>query len=402
MVGDVIISSGIIAYLGVFIQEYRQECISNWAKYLMEFNIPSTDNVNLQNVLGNPVKIRKWQIDQLPQDAFSTDNAIILEYSERWGLMIDPQMQANIWLKQTHKEDKLIVIKPTMDPKKMSSQLEASISVGNPVIFEDATETFDPMLDPLLAKQIEKKGSEMSIKFGEQLINFSPDFKFYITTKMSSPHYSPEVCVKVTMLNFMVTKDGLLDQMLNMIIKIENEKKYEQRNQLIEQKAANEKKVAESQDKILDLIANSKDDILEDKELKTTLDESKIQSDMIAQQLKEGEILMAGINKLRDGFIPVATRASNLFIDVLIKLIIVDPMYQYSLEFYRGIFETTLLSINQLEEKISTPSERRKWFIEKFTYNLYKNVCRSLFEKDKLLFSFQICLSVKMEVAVTN
>lgn len=45
----------------------------------------------------------------------------------------------------------------------------------------------------------------MYMKFGDQMINFNPDFKFYITTKMSRPHYSPEICVKVTMLNFMVT-----------------------------------------------------------------------------------------------------------------------------------------------------------------------------------------------------
>lgn len=97
------------------------------------------------------------------------------------------------------------VIKPTNDPNTISRTLESSITIGVPVILEDANETFDPLLDPLLSKQIEKKGSEMYMKFGDQMINFNPDFKFYITTKMSRPHYSPEICVKVTMLNFMVT-----------------------------------------------------------------------------------------------------------------------------------------------------------------------------------------------------
>jgi dynein heavy chain len=65
------------------------------------------------------------------------------------------------------------------------------------------------MLDPLLGKQIEKKNSMLFIRVGENPIEYSPDFKFYITTKLSKPHYSPEVCVKVTMLNFMVTEKGL-------------------------------------------------------------------------------------------------------------------------------------------------------------------------------------------------
>ena len=106
----------------------------------------------------------------------------------------------------------------------MSRRLESCINLGNPVIFEDATESFDPMLDPILAKQIEKKSSEILIKFGDKMITYSKDFKFFITTKMPAPHYSPEVCVKLTMLNFTVTQEGLQDQMLNEIIRITKEK----------------------------------------------------------------------------------------------------------------------------------------------------------------------------------
>jgi len=185
-------------------------------------------------------------------------------------------MQANIWLKARHKEDQVKVIKPTNDPNVISRTLENCITLGTPVIFEDANETFDPLLDPLLAKQIEKKGNEMYIKFGDQGISFNPDFKFYITTKMSRPHYSPEICVKVTMLNFMVTQEGLLDQMLSIIVRIEEPQKYEKRNSCIQNKAENQKKQADLQDKILNMVANSQDDILEDRELKTTLDESKV------------------------------------------------------------------------------------------------------------------------------
>jgi len=133
----------------------------------------------------------------------------------------------------------------------MARTLENAITFGTPVIFEDATENFDPMLDPLLAKQIEKKGSEMYIKFGENGIPFSPDFKFYITTKMSRPHYSPEICVKVTMLNFMVTEIGLQDQMLDIIVAIEEQSKHEKRIHCIKTKADNQKKLAELQDRIL-------------------------------------------------------------------------------------------------------------------------------------------------------
>ena len=65
------------------------------------------------------------------------------------------------------------------------------------------------------------------MKFGEKMIDYSPDFKFFMTTKLGRPHYSPEICVKVTMLNFQVTLEGLEDQMLNIVVKIEEPIKEE-------------------------------------------------------------------------------------------------------------------------------------------------------------------------------
>jgi len=49
------------------------------------------------------------------------------------------------------------------------------------------------------------------IKIGDQMREYNRNFKFFVTTKLSRPHYAPEVCVKVTMLNFMVTEEGLMD-----------------------------------------------------------------------------------------------------------------------------------------------------------------------------------------------
>ena len=77
-------------------------------------------------------------------------------------------------------------------------------------------------------------------------------------------------------------------------------------------------------------------------------------------------------------------------------LINVDPMYQYSLEFFRNIYEPSVKSVEGIYEK-NQKTERRNYFISEFLWRLYKNVSRSLFEKDKLLFSFLICLKIMDE-----
>ncbi len=63
--------------------------------------------------------------------------------------------------------------------------------------------------------------------------------------------------------------------MLSIVVKHEEPQRFEKRNQCIVQKADNERKVSELQDKILNQIAGSSENILEDDELVITLDESK-------------------------------------------------------------------------------------------------------------------------------
>lgn len=89
--------------------------------------------------------------------------------------------------------------------------LESSISLGNPVMIENVGEDMDPAIEPLLQKQIVKKGNNMTLKLGDAIIEYSKDFKFYLTTKLRNPHYLPEVSTKVTLINFMITFEGLSD-----------------------------------------------------------------------------------------------------------------------------------------------------------------------------------------------
>lgn len=56
------------------------------------------------------------------------------------------------------------------------------------------------------------------LRLGESVIEYSDDFRFYITTKLRNPHYLPELSTKVTLLNFMITPEGLEDQLLGIVV----------------------------------------------------------------------------------------------------------------------------------------------------------------------------------------
>lgn len=113
--------------------------------------------------------------------------------------------------------------------------LENCIQFGTPVLLENIGEELDPILEPLLLKQTFKQGGSVCIKLGDSTIEYSKDFRFYITTKLRNPHYLPETAVKVTLLNFMITMEGLQDQLLGIVVARERPELEEEKNQLIVQ-----------------------------------------------------------------------------------------------------------------------------------------------------------------------
>ena len=74
-----------------------------------------SSDFSLRKILGDAIKIREWNLNGLPLDEYSTENALILFTSRRWPLMIDPQGQANRWLKKLEADRKLSVIKLSDD-----------------------------------------------------------------------------------------------------------------------------------------------------------------------------------------------------------------------------------------------------------------------------------------------
>merc|ERR1719158_1794357 len=109
------------------------------------------------------------------------------------------------------------------------------------------------------------------IRLGDSTIEYHDNFKLFITTKMPNPHYSPEVCVQVTLLNFMVTPEGLEDQMLGVLVAKEEPEVEKKRVNLVIESAASKAQLKEIEDKILELLSESSGNILDDEDLVNAL-----------------------------------------------------------------------------------------------------------------------------------
>lgn len=109
--------------------------------------------------------------------------------------MIDPQAQANRWIRNLEKKHKLGIIKLT-DPGYLRV-VEHAIQMGVPILLDNVGEDIDPALEPVLLKQTFKQGGIVCIKIGESVVEYNKNFRFYIITRLRNPHYLPETAVKV-------------------------------------------------------------------------------------------------------------------------------------------------------------------------------------------------------------
>lgn len=169
LTGDVLLSSAVIAYLGAFTLSFRNSILTEWNAKCIEKKIPTSTTFSLANTLGDPILLRSWSFAGLPNDTFSKDNGIIATVARRWPLFIDPQGQANKWIKNMEKPNKLVIIK--LSDSDYVRQLENAIQFGTPVLLENIGEEVDSVLEPLLTKQIFKQGGVMCIKLEKPLLN---------------------------------------------------------------------------------------------------------------------------------------------------------------------------------------------------------------------------------------
>ncbi|KAA6419077.1 MAG: flagellar outer dynein arm heavy chain beta [Trebouxia sp. A1-2] len=403
LVGDVLLAAAFVSYAGPFNMEFRKRLVTEkWLPDITERQIPLTSGFMPLDMLADESAKAKWANEGLMTDPLSVENGAIMSNASRWSLMIDPQLQGIKWIMNRELPNGLKIIQQSQ--AKYIDTVISCIETGTPLLMENLPEDIDAVLDPVIGKQTIKRGRNLILKIGDNEVEYDQNFRLYLQTKLANPHYKPEIAAQTTLVNFCVTEVGLEEQLLAQVVDHERPDLQEQARSLVRQLGEYTITLKELEDNLLQRLANSQGDILEDIALIENLEETKRTAVDIAEKVKQAKETEVSIGKAREVYRTVATRGSLVYflVDTLNAL---DRCYHYSMANFVYILrkgmdqtpggkdESAVVEAQRLGEEVDV--ERRVQLLISFTTQVvFGYVAQGLFERHKLIVATQLCMAI--------
>ena len=354
MIGDILISSAFVSYCGPFPKKYREGIKASFFEFIEANKIPKSEMaMDPLKILTNDAEKAKWNNQKLPADPVSIENATILTNSERWSLMIDPQLQGIKWIKEKEKDNGLTLLR--MNNKKLINIIGECIEDGKTVVLENLDEMIDATLSPIIGRNVFKN---KYYKLGNNQHEIHRNFRFIMHTKLSNPHYPPEIQAEACLINFAVTEDGLADQLLAIIVKMERPKLAQRKEQVIQEQNECKIKLGELENQILTDL-NTPGDPLENEPMVERLENSKKVSEQVSIAMKESKEAEKEIAESSNFYSPAAVRGSLIFF-LFTELYKLHTFYKFSLESFIFVVRRAIKDVAARWKAKLHPEDKKK------------------------------------------
>jgi dynein heavy chain 1 len=382
IVGDVLLSAGFLAYGGFFDQHYREVMWQEWSNHLAEASIKFKPELSLTEYLSTADDRLSWQSKSLPADNLTTENAIMLKRYDRYPLIIDPTGQATTFLLNEYK-DRKITVTSFLD-EAFLKVLESALRFGNPLLIQDV-EHLDPILNAVLNKEIRRTGGRVLIRLGSQDIDFSPSFTMFLSTRDPSVEFSPDICSRVTFVNFTMTRSSLQSQSLDQVLRVERPDTERKRTDLMKVQGEFRLRLRTLEKLLLQALNESSGNILDDDKVIDTLETLKREAAEITRKVEETDVVMKEVEQVTAEYLPLAQACSSVFF-ILEQLNLVNHFYQFSLRFFLDIFDY-VLHHNPNLKNVADHHRRRQILVNDLFLVVYKRTSRALLFRDHVMLA---------------
>ena len=379
IIGDVLVCAAHLAYSGYFDQKYRDHLMTKWTSHLSRSGIKFKTELSIPDFLSSADERMAWQSNALPMDDLCIENAIMLKRFSRYPLIIDPSGQATAFLMNQFQGQKIAVTSFLDDS--FLKVLESSLRFGNPLLIQDV-ENLNPILNPVLNKELRKTGGRILIRLGSNETDFSPAFRLYMTTRDPSANFAPDICSRVTFVNFTVTRGSLQSQCLHQVLKAERPETEKKRNDLFKLQGEFQVRLRQLETALLQALSDSIGNILDDDNVLTTLETLKKEAGEVEAKVRATDSILKEVEIVTVIYTPLSQFCGIIYF-ILEQLGTLNHFYQFSLEFFVHIFEDVVLKNSNLIG-ITNPIQRLE-ILTRDLFNLsYGRASRSLLHEDRL------------------
>ena len=262
LVGDGLQMAAFLTYAGFFPFSARRTLLQQWRSALDDLGIEFREDLSMIESLSKASDRLDWQSQGLPSDSLSLENGVIISRCARFPLIIDPSGHAIDFMMKKYKDQK--IQKTSFLDKSFMKVLSGAVRFGTTLLVENV-EKLDPVLNPILNKEIQRTGGRSLVRIGTEDVDFSPKFNIILTTKNPAVKLTPDICSRVTLVNFTVTPAaGLQSQSLTRILKNESPEVESQRNDILRLQGEQNVKLRGLEEQMLREISAVEGSILDD------------------------------------------------------------------------------------------------------------------------------------------
>ena len=384
LLGDTFLSSSFLAYIGFYDAFYRKFLKDKSRQIVKQNEIISSNDFDEVEWLTKANDKATWQNCKLPNDNICLENATILQRFNRYPLIIDPAGQATEFIKTFYSKK---LKSTTFTDSSFMKLLENALRFGYPILVQDV-EKIDPIMNSLLNKEIHKQSGRNLIRIGDQEIDFSLTFNMFMVTRDSSCHFTPDLCSRVTFLNFTITQSSLQNQILDIVLKNERPEVNQKKEELIKAQREFKVQLRQLEENLLTAL-NSEGNLLDNNEVMTQLEDIKKKSNEISIEVSKSEDIMKELESTMNEYAPLANKASRIFF-ALDSLEVIHYLYRYSLSFFMDILNFVINCKEMQDFPKNMYSDRQTKIIKLLFKEIYHRVGYSLLNKDKAILAMRL------------
>ncbi|XP_028975291.2 cytoplasmic dynein 2 heavy chain 1 isoform X3 [Esox lucius] len=367
------LAAAFITYLSSAPEDRRRKSLETW------MTASGLEKFDLRQFLCSESEQLIWKSEGLPSDDLSMENALVILQSVACPFLIDPSSRATEWLRTHLKAHRLEVI--NQQDANFITSLELAVRFGKTLIIQEM-DGVEPVLYPLLRRDLIAQGPRYVVQIGDKVIDYNEDFRLFLATRNPAPFIPPDAASVVTEVNFTTTRAGLRGQLLALTIQQEKPELETQKTRLLQQEEDKKIQLATLEESLLETLATAQGNILENKGLIDSLNQTKTSSALIQDSLRESHRLQTSLDQERDAYLPLAETASRMYF-VITDLSRVNNMYRFSLASFLRLFQRAL----QSNKEAQTTEARIAALEASLKSMVYEYVCRSLFKADQLMFA---------------